>query len=51
MPKTKVVVFLEPAYLKLLDDFVKAGLAGNRSEVIRFIIQDWAAERKRIFEE
>lgn len=49
--KNKIAVFLDPAYVKVLDDLIEAGLAGTRSEAVRFILHDWGRERQKIFTE
>ena len=39
--KAEVRVFIDGLYLKVIDDLIGTGYAGNRSEAVRNMIHDW----------
>jgi len=43
--KAEVRVFLDGAYIKIIDDLLGTGYGTNRSEVIRTIVHDWVVEK------
>jgi Arc/MetJ-type ribon-helix-helix transcriptional regulator len=47
MRKTEIRLFLDRAYVRLIDGMVRRGLGGSRSEVVRMIVQSYFLERGR----
>jgi Arc/MetJ-type ribon-helix-helix transcriptional regulator len=45
MRKTEIRLFLDRAYVSLIDGMVRRGLGGSRSEVVRMIVQNYFLER------
>jgi len=43
--KIEIRLFIDEAYINLIDEMIGEGLGGNRSEVARMIIQNYFLQR------
>ena len=43
--KTEIRLFIDGAYIDLIDEMIKQKLGGNRSEIVRMIVQNYFLQR------